>query len=280
VSIYSHYNCFARCYDHEVIDGEPLTIDELARRAGTATSTVRMYQARGLLPPPTRRGRIGVYGASHLARLRLIAQLQEQGFSLASIKRIADAWENGRGLEDIMGLEVQVAAAWGPEEPLRLPADEFAARFYGQEVSLEIVQRAIGLGLIELDGSDVVVKRPRFLEIGSELARLGIPSGEILDDFEGLQEAADDIAARFVGVFERHLWAAFVERGLPSEEIRLLTESIQRLSTLAESVVVAALRDSLRRRAGAFLAREAMALDEGRVLEELRPLAEAAGLDL
>src|SRR5580658_393500 len=158
-----------------------------------------MYQARGLLPPPDRRGRVGYYGSGHLARLRLIAELQEQGFSLASIKRVAETWESGRGLEDIMGLEAQVATAWGPEVPLRLPADEFAARFYGQEMTLEMVQRAIGLGLIELDGSDVVAKRPRFLEIGSELARLGIPNPEILDEFEALQAAADEIALRFVG---------------------------------------------------------------------------------
>ena len=80
------------------MDGEGLTIEELASKAGTATTTVRMYQSKGLLPPPERRGRIGYYGQGHLARLRLIAQLQERGFSLASIKQLTDAWESGRGL--------------------------------------------------------------------------------------------------------------------------------------------------------------------------------------
>ena len=37
-------------YDAGVSDD--LTIDELARRAGTRTSTVRLYQTKGLLPPP------------------------------------------------------------------------------------------------------------------------------------------------------------------------------------------------------------------------------------
>ena len=54
-------------------DEGQLTIEELASRAGTATTTVRMYQSKGLLPPPERRGRIGYYGEGHLARLRLIA---------------------------------------------------------------------------------------------------------------------------------------------------------------------------------------------------------------
>src|SRR5579872_1244162 len=89
-----------------------MTIEQLASRADTATSTVRMYQSRGLLPPPVRRGRIGYYGQGHLSRLRLIADLQEQGFSLASIKRLTEAWENGRSLDDVLGLETQVASVW------------------------------------------------------------------------------------------------------------------------------------------------------------------------
>jgi DNA-binding transcriptional MerR regulator len=263
-----------------VTETGPMTIDQLAQRAGTATSTVRMYQARGLLPAPERRGRIGYYGPGHLARLRLIDHLQEQGFSLASIKGLIDAWENGRGLEDVLGLEAQVAAVWGPEDPLRLDPDQFAAMFGGREVTADIAQRALALDLIALDGAEIVVKSPRFLEIGSELARSGIPLGEILDELEQLQSVTDDIAQRFTGVFERHIWTPFVERGLPPGEIRQLTESLQRLSTLAEGVVVVALRDALRRAAGRFIADQASALDEAGVLDSLRPLVEAAGFDV
>jgi DNA-binding transcriptional MerR regulator len=257
-----------------------MTIDELSQRAGTTTSTVRMYQARGLLPAPERRGRVGYYGPGHLARLRLIDHLQEQGFSLASIKGLVDAWESGRGLEDVLGLEAQVAAVWGPEEPLRLHPEQFAARFEGQEVTPEIAQRALALDLIALDGAEIVIKSPRFLEIGAELARSGIPLGEILDELEKLQKETDDIARRFTGVFEHHIWTPFVERGLPPNEVRQLTESLQRLSTLAEAVVVVALREALRHAAGSFIAEQASLLDEAGVLEGLRPLVEAAGFDV
>lgn len=44
--------------------GEPdrgLTIDEIARDAGVPSSTIRLYQNKGLLPPPERRGRVGYY---------------------------------------------------------------------------------------------------------------------------------------------------------------------------------------------------------------------------
>jgi DNA-binding transcriptional MerR regulator len=257
-----------------------MTIESLAAAAGTATSTVRMYQSRGLLPPPERRGRIGYYGHGHLARLRLIAQLQQEGFSLASIKRLTDAWESGRGLDDVLGLEAQVSAAWAPEEPVRLNPAQFARLFSGQKVTPGVIRRALRLGLVRMDGLDIVVRNPKFLEIGTELTRLGIPVSEILDEFEVLQSMTDAIAERFTSVFERHMWDPFVAAGLPADQIRPLTESLQRLSALAEAVVDVALRDALRRKARDFIAGQASRLDEPGIGDGLRPAARAAGLDV
>jgi DNA-binding transcriptional MerR regulator len=261
-------------------DEGQLTIEELAGEAGTATTTVRMYQSKGLLPPPERRGRIGYYGPGHLARLRLIAQLQEQGFSLASIKRLTDAWESGRGLDDILGLETQVAAVWAPEQPARLKLSEFKELFAGQAITPAVLQRAIRMGLVGLDGIFVTVKSPKLLAIGLELVRAGIPVKETMDELETLQGMADSIAGRFTAVFERNMWEPFVAAGLPAGQIRPLTESLQRLSALAEEVVNAVLRDALRRRAGEFLAQQATRMDSAAVRDELRPLARAAGLEL
>jgi DNA-binding transcriptional MerR regulator len=261
-------------------DGGLMTIEQLASQADTATSTVRMYQTRGLLPPPVRRGRIGYYGPGHLSRLRLIADLQEQGFSLASIKRLTEAWESGRSLDDVLGLETQVASVWAHEEPVRLGMREFRERFPGQKVTPAIITRAIRMGLISLDGASIVVRKPGFLRIGSELARQGIPAAEALDELQALQEAADTIAERFIRVFERHMWHDFVQAGLPSEQIAPLTRSLSQLSALAEDVTGLVLRDALRRGASEFLADQAARLDRAGVLDGLRPQARAAGLDL
>jgi len=260
-------------------DQGQLTIEELASQAGTATTTVRMYQSKGLLPPPERRGRIGYYGPGHLARLRLIAQLQEQGFSLASIKQLTDAWESGRGLDDILGLETQVAAVWAPEPPARLKLSEFRDLFAGQ-ITPAVIQRAVRMGLVGLDGLSVTVNSPKLLEIGLELVRAGIPVKEMMDELEALQDMAGTIAGRFTAVFERHMWEPFVTAGLPADQVRPLTESLQRLSTLAEAVTDAVLRDALRDKAGEFLAQQASRLDSADIRDEFRPLAHAAGLDL
>src|SRR5215207_1364979 len=81
-----------------------LTIEQVAAGAGIPVSTVRMYQHRGLLAPPVKRGRVGYYGPDHEARLRLIAELQERGFSLAGIKELVDGWAEGRSLDEVLGL--------------------------------------------------------------------------------------------------------------------------------------------------------------------------------
>ena len=45
-------------------------VAELADAAGVGVDTVRFYQARGLIPPPLRRGRFAIYTRDHLERIR------------------------------------------------------------------------------------------------------------------------------------------------------------------------------------------------------------------
>src|SRR5215471_21145877 len=88
---------------------ERYTVDELARASGLNTSTIRLYRQRGLLPPPQMEGRIGYFDEGHVARLRLIGELQERGFSLAAIKDLVESWESGRDLQEVLGVERALA---------------------------------------------------------------------------------------------------------------------------------------------------------------------------
>src|SRR5205085_9129048 len=64
------------------------TIDQLAQASAVTVRNIRAHQSRGLLPPPEVRGRTGFYTTEHLDRLRLIVEMQGDGFNLNSIKRI------------------------------------------------------------------------------------------------------------------------------------------------------------------------------------------------
>src|SRR6266542_964774 len=92
-------------------------IDELAREAGTTVRNVRVYQDRGLLPPPRRQGRIGLYSQAHLARLRLIGQLLERGYTFAHITELIAAWQQGRDIGQLLGLEAAMTGPWSDEIP-------------------------------------------------------------------------------------------------------------------------------------------------------------------
>lgn len=82
-----------------------LTIDELARSAGTTARQVRALQTHGLLTPPALVGRTGFYDREQLDRLRAVQRLQRQGFSLAGITVLFRALHDGLTVEDIVGLD-------------------------------------------------------------------------------------------------------------------------------------------------------------------------------
>src|ERR1700689_1408137 len=67
-----------------------LTIEQLAAQSGMTVRNIRAHQARGLLAPPEVRLRVGYYGPEHVAQLKLIRDLQADGFNLAGIKRLLD----------------------------------------------------------------------------------------------------------------------------------------------------------------------------------------------
>jgi DNA-binding transcriptional MerR regulator len=195
-----------------------LTIDELARAADTKTSTVRLYQTRGLLPPPETRGRIGYYSSAHLARLRVIQRLQGRGYSLAAIKELLDNWINGTSLAAMLGVENEVTQLG---EPVRLSPADFAALVPDGKVDEAVVRRAMSLGLASFDPETGEIHAPSraFLEIGREFANYRIPPDRALDEFEALYRDVRTIADRFTTLFQEFI-AEPTEPGPEVDEAR------------------------------------------------------------
>ena len=223
-----------------------LRLDDLAAAAGVATTTVRLYRQRGLLPPPRLQGRTGWYGDAHLARLRLIARLQDEGFSLAGIGKLLDSWEHGRDLTDLVGVEAQLDQLLGRRTAAVLTAAELAQRFPVAHLTPALVQRAAAMGLLEpTDDGRFRVTDVRFLDTGAALAELGVPTAVILDEWEHLARHTDAIAKRFVAVFEDHLLPADWRRDLDADRIRELGTTLARLQHTAGQVLLASLDASV-----------------------------------
>jgi DNA-binding transcriptional MerR regulator len=79
----------------DVPDERVLTIGEVARRAGVATSTLRYYERRGLVAADERRSGQRRYRPATLRRLVFIGMLQDAGLSLDDIAGILDAPDVG-----------------------------------------------------------------------------------------------------------------------------------------------------------------------------------------
>jgi DNA-binding transcriptional MerR regulator len=237
---------------------EEMTIDELARLVGLPSSTIRLYRTKGLLPPPQKRGRGAVFGPGHVARVDLIGRLQLRGFSLASIGELVQQWEDGRSLEEVLGLEQRIPGSVQLPPELRLAPSELAARFPSIDLTPEVMTQVVAMGLVEFDDEGmVVIANPVFLEVGTALVELGFPLSEVLGEAATLRTEMAHVAERFTAMFERHVWRPFAEAGKPSDKLPQVTHVLEELEPLADRVVHATLHEALTATANRFLAAEA-----------------------
>jgi len=79
-----------------------LTIGEVARRAGVATSSIRYYERVGLLPEPERSHGQRRYDTDVLGKLGFIGVAQSAGFKLREIKELIDGVDSTHGMGDQM----------------------------------------------------------------------------------------------------------------------------------------------------------------------------------
>jgi DNA-binding transcriptional MerR regulator len=266
--------------------GHEYRVDELARMAGTTVRNLRAYQDRGLLPPSRREGRVALYSDSHLARLKVIAQLLERGYTLSNIGELIAAWESGQNVGDLLGLEAVLAAPWTDETPMLISETELATLF-GNEVSdREGIDLALELGMIEIapghefDSSSIeseaieasgerseaifLVPRPRMLNVGAELVAAGIPLKAVLALGATLREDIDRVARNFVALTAEHVFDP-VGEPIPADQVPRITEVVRRLRPLAKEAVDVELADAMERHVSAELRHR---LD--RMLEEFK----------
>src|SRR5687767_1275463 len=123
-----------------------LTIDELARETGMTVRNIRSHATRGLLQPPVVRARTGFYGVEHVARLRLIQELQANGYNLAAVKHLL---QRGDGqAERVLGFARSILAPFEVEQPEVVDAAELAAKWGAAEIDPKLVERSEKLGLV------------------------------------------------------------------------------------------------------------------------------------
>ncbi len=215
-----------------------LTIDELARRTGMTVRNIRAHQSRGLLPAPTVRGRTGFYGREHEDRIKLIRELQADGFKLEAISRLLHS--AGGSSEEVLRFTRAVKAPFEDEQPQIVSAEELAERWGGTEPRPDLIRRAEKLGILRpLPDGKFEELSPRLGRAAAELAALGIPAEAALDVAGELRKHSDAVAKTFAGLFIDQVWKPFEREGRPEGQLPQVRDALERLRPLASDALLA-----------------------------------------
>jgi DNA-binding transcriptional MerR regulator len=223
--------------------GEELwTIDELAQKAGTTVRKVRVYHDRGVLRPPHRKGRVGLYGPEHLHRLQLVLRMLRRGYPLAAIRELIEAAEARRDIGSVLGLEEALTAPYQAEGPRHYSAAAFRELLGGEDVA---VARAFEIGLAAVDGGEIVVANARLLDVALELLDEGFSPRAVVEITAEIKDVMNDLARRCVTFVNDNLIADFVEAGMPAADAERVTAVIQRMRPRAQAAADAALAEAM-----------------------------------
>jgi len=228
-------------------------IDDLARTVGTTVRNVRAYQDRGLLAPPRIDGRVGFYTDAHLARLRIIQSFLDRGYAMAQIAELLTAWEEGKDLADVIGLEQAVSPLWSGEIPTYAPTTEIRAVLASD--TEDYFDRFAELGWIKPEGQRCLVTSPQLLNAFKEALGYGFSTRELIELHEVIAPAIDDTAKRMVDTAARHITGEHGRSWLPSDgELGELATMLQRLRQMTFTTVHAMLARAMEENMGTALA--------------------------
>jgi len=229
-------------HPHDANSGE-YRIDDLARLAGTTTRNIRVYRDRGLLPPPLRVGRIALFNDTHLTRLRLITSMLDRGYNIAHVREMLSAWEEGKNLGDVLGLETAIVGTWTTEKPETVSLSDAQ----GRVDDAQAFERLVALQLIRIDGTQATITRPKLIEAFNEIRGYGVQFDKLIDLHEQIVPEIDKISDMLVRAGAEHV----LDRIKPGEplpadaEIAELITMLMRFRTQAVATVTATLASSI-----------------------------------
>jgi DNA-binding transcriptional MerR regulator len=233
-----------------------LTIDQLAQRTGMSTRNIRAHQSRGLLAPPTLRGRTGYYNDAHVARIELIQVLQADGFSLALIKRLLRTANDST--EEVQRFSNALHGSFGDERPRVVELTDLQQSF--RSTSNDVFKQLQSLRVLRpLDDGKVELVTPQAFDGGEVLSDLGVPAEELVDALAEAHKHIEAVARTCLRMFLDHVWLPFERAGRPEEGLDPVLAAIERLRPLVtrgvSSLFQMAMNDVIERQIGTELRR-------------------------
>jgi DNA-binding transcriptional MerR regulator len=216
-----------------------LTIEQLAAQTGMSVRNIRAHQARGLLAGPEVRLRVGYYGPDHVARLRLIRDLQEEGFNLAAIKHLLDDSEGMA--QRLARFRQALTEPPNAEAPQTLTVAELGRRFrVSAQDAPGVLERAQRLGVLVVAGDgQFEIPSPALLAVAERVVAHGVSLDRALAVFEQIENHCDVVSGAFVKLFVDEVWQPFAEAGMPVGRWPEIEASVDDLRPLATEALLA-----------------------------------------
>jgi DNA-binding transcriptional MerR regulator len=185
--------------DAEPTDGPPgFRVEELSARTGAPVRTIREYQTWQVLHPPARVGRVGYYDDSHVRRMETISRLQERGYSIAAIRDLFRAWDQGAGLRDVLGIDDTIGVP-ADEASVQLSASQLEKLLPAITASPRHLRRAVKVGLVIEDGDRFWARSPSLVQLVADMIGSGLTPTAALDFAETVVCSASQIGAAVAG---------------------------------------------------------------------------------
>jgi len=210
-----------------------LTIEQLSAESGMTVRNIRSHRARGLLPAPEVRDRVGYYGPQHVARLRLIQELQSEGFNLKGIERLLE--QSPGPAEQFLSFKRALGASFETEEPQTFTREELAKRF-GDDDDEALKQGIASGALVPLGDDRFEARVPSLLDAAEGVLAQGVPLNHALAVLSKVQDRCRSVAREFVRLFLEDVWKPFEQEGYPEErwpEVRAALDQLRPLSSQA-----------------------------------------------
>ncbi|WP_181198234.1 MerR family transcriptional regulator [Enhygromyxa salina] len=214
-------------------EAESYTIDELAAHTAIPSRTIRFYQSSGVLPKPTKRGRIAYYGPEHVERLELIGKMQDRGLRMRAIKELVDQIERGElVLQEWLGLEEQLSSAWIDDAPKVLTRTELD-ELLGERRPGFIAELARA-GTVEIRTDDAyLVPSPGLLRVATRLDDAGVSVDVATGASAILQKHLAKAAKELAGFLRDHAGEGFGQ----SDSVASISDAFRELRTIGPESV-------------------------------------------
>ncbi|TDZ99031.1 MerR family transcriptional regulator [Mycobacteroides salmoniphilum] len=220
-----------------------LTIDQLAQRVAMTARNIREWQTLGLVPPPEKRGRVGIYSDDHVAIINHIKNLKSQGFPLDVIRRVIDS---GGGSEDsVRKMVTEALSPFATGDPV-VRSRAALVTLLGEGADNALAEAGL---LSDIDTETVSVRDAETLDAIQLLVTAGMSLTRISETVREVDRLQHQIAELLLGAYVADVWQPFAESGYTSADWATIAENASRAKqltvTLASRLLARALDDTV-----------------------------------